>query len=126
MTTNQDALATLEHCNVTVADPDATAAMCCRLFDWEVRWTGEGKEGGRTVHVGGPNSYIALWTPAAPVTAGWGRLNHVGVLVADLDEAERRVKAEGLVPFNHGDYEPGRRFYFLDGDEMEWEVVSYA
>ena len=32
----------------------------------------------------------------------------------------------GLKPFNHADYEPGRRFYFFDWDHIEWEVVSYA
>ena len=39
---------------------------------------------------------------------------------------EARVSAAGLIPFNHGDYEPGRRFYFLDPDGIEYEVVSYA
>ena len=34
--------------------------------------------------------------------------------------------ADGLTPFSHGDYEPGRRFYFLDPDGVEYEVVSYA
>ena len=33
--------------------------------------------------------------------------------------------AAGLVPFNHGDYEPGRRFYFMDPDGIEYEIVSY-
>ena len=33
--------------------------------------------------------------------------------------------AAGLTAFNHGDYHPGRRFYFLDPDGIEYEVVSY-
>jgi predicted enzyme related to lactoylglutathione lyase len=45
--------------------------------------------------------------------------------VDDLDAVERRVVAAGLRPFNHGDYEPGRRFYFLDADGIEFEIVSY-
>jgi glyoxylase I family protein len=36
------------------------------------------------------------------------------------------VKAEGLEPFGHADYQPGRRFYFLDADGIEFEVVSYG
>jgi hypothetical protein len=32
----------------------------------------------------------------------------------------------GLTPFAHGDYEPGRRFYFFDPNGIEFEVVSYA
>jgi hypothetical protein len=30
-----------------------------------------------------------------------------------------------LRPFAHADYAPGRRFYFLDPDGIEYEVVSY-
>jgi hypothetical protein len=40
--------------------------------------------------------------------------------------AEARVIAAGLRPFSHADYEPGRRFYFLDPDGIEYEVVSYS
>ena len=34
--------------------------------------------------------------------------------------------AAGLTPFSHGDYAPGRRFYFFDWDGIEFEIVSYA
>lgn len=47
-------------------------------------------------------------------------------MVDDLDEIERRVVAAGLEPFSHGDYEPGRRFYFFDYDRIEYEIVSYG
>lgn len=53
-------------------------------------------------------------------------LNHVGILVDDLDDIERRVVAAGLIPFAHAVYDPGRRFYFLDYDGTEFEIVSYA
>ena len=46
--------------------------------------------------------------------------------VDDLDAAEAVVKAAGLEPFNHADYEPGRRFYFFDWDGIEFEMVSYS
>ena len=36
--------------------------------------------------------------------------------VDDLAATEARVVAAGLIPFAHGDYAPGRRFYFLDPD----------
>ena len=48
----------------------------------------------------------------------------VGV-VDDLAATEQRVIAAGLKPFNHGHYEPGRRFYFLDHDGIEFEIVAY-
>ena len=47
-------------------------------------------------------------------------------MVDDLREAERMVIEAGLEPFNHMDYEPGRRFYFFDWDGIEFEIVSYA
>jgi len=47
-------------------------------------------------------------------------------VVDDLDSVEDRVKAAGFTTGNHGDYEPGRRFYFHDADGIEFEVVSYA
>ncbi|HKR90939.1 hypothetical protein [Novosphingobium sp.] len=49
----------------------------------------------------------------------------MGLLVDDLDAAERVVSAAGLQPFNHADYPPGRRFYFFDWDGIEFEIVSY-
>ena len=49
----------------------------------------------------------------------------VGLVVDDLDAAKAVVKAAGLEPFNHADYEPGRRFYFFDWDGIEFEIVSY-
>ena len=51
---------------------------------------------------------------------------HFGVVVDDLSAVEAKVKAAGFTPFNHGDYEPGKRFYFNDQDDVEWEVVSYT
>lgn len=122
----------LEHVNVTVSDPGKTATLLCELFDWHVRWQGESMMGGETVHVGSEDGYLALYTqPSASSARGssyarHGGLNHIGVVVEDLDSAERRVLAAGYETHNHGDYEPGRRFYFNDPDGIEFEVVSYA
>jgi catechol 2,3-dioxygenase-like lactoylglutathione lyase family enzyme len=117
----------LEHVNVTVADPDRTAALMETLFDWRVRWRGP-SAAGRSVHVGTADHYLALYRPSgeAPAPAPKGEpLNHIGIEVDDLDATEARVLAAGLTPFSHGDYDPGRRFYFLDPDGVEYEVVSY-
>ena len=118
----------IEHVNVTVSDPDRTASLLQRIFGWHVRWSGPARDGGRTVHVGSDEHYIAAYTGAgaeAGDSAKGGPLNHVGVEVADLEATEERVAEAGLTPFGHGDYEPGRRFYFLDPDGIEFEVVSY-
>ena len=125
--------AALEHVNVTVADPEKTAALMCAVFGWRIRWSGPAKSGGRTVHVGEDDTYLAVYawpqgpvSPASQDARSVGALNHVGVVVDDLATVEARVVAAGLEPFNHGAYEPGRRFYFKDGDDIEYEVVSYA
>ena len=124
------ALPRIEHVNVTVSDPDRAAAIMEKLFGWKVRWQGPARDGGRTIHVGSDNHYVALYTGrdvayTADDFAKGRPLNHIGVEVEDLDAIEARVVAAGLTPFSHGDYEPGRRFYFLDPDGLEYEVVSY-
>lgn len=122
--------AALEHANVTVRDPRASAELLTRIFGWHIRWEGASQLGGRTVHVGTDTSYVALWTPPeppddAPTGEFAGGLQHLGILVDDLDPVVERVKAEGLEPFSFMTYDPGRRFYFLDPDGIEFEVVSY-
>lgn len=123
--------ARLEHVNVSVSDADRTAALLERLFGWQVRWSGPARDGGRAVHVGTEDQYLALYTEPGGHGAPrqWAKgapLNHVALVVDDLDASEARVIEAGLIPFSHGDYEPGRRFYFLDPDNIEFEVVSYA
>ena len=121
----------IEHVNVTVRDPDRAARLMESLFDWHVRWRGPAASGGYTVHVGSDAQYLALYTPprmelTTKAFAKGRPLNHIGVDVEDLDATEAKVTAAGLTPFSHGDYHPGRRFYFLDPDGIEYEVVSYA
>jgi catechol 2,3-dioxygenase-like lactoylglutathione lyase family enzyme len=121
------ALPRIEHVNLTVSDPEATAALLETLFGWQERWRGPSQLGGWTIHVGTGSDYVALYTHGADSRFPKGRpFNHLGVEVPDLDAVEARVSAAGLIPFSHGDYEPGRRFYFLDPDGIEYEVVSYA
>ena len=122
----------LEHLNVTVSNPEETAKLLCDLFGWHIRWQGHSALGGRSIHVGTDNAYLALYTPdreTRAVSSSYGRrggLNHVGVVVEDIDQVEERVIAAGLKPYSHDDYEPGMRFYFNDHDGIEFEVVSYA
>ena len=125
----------LEHVNITVADPQRTAALLVDLFDWRIRWEGAAMGGaGYTVHVGSDDSYVALYAAkgdqAVPDQAASyrtrGGMNHIGITVDNIDKVEEKVKARGLVCHSHADYEPGRRFYFHDNDGVGFEVVSYA
>ena len=120
----------IEHANLTVTDPDRSAALFRDLCGWQERWRGPSQLGGWTIHVGEAGNgatYLALYTNDK-VKGGFSKgqpLNHVGLIVDDLDAAEAVVIDAGLTPFSHGDYEPGRRFYFFDWDGIEFELVSY-
>ncbi len=121
----------LEHVNVTVSDPERAARLMETLFGWHVRWQGPARDGGHTIHIGSADHYVALYTGrgvtySADDFAKGQPLNHIGVEVDDLDAVEAKVAAAGLKPFNHDNYDPGRRFYFLDPDGIVYEIVSYS
>lgn len=118
----------LEHANLTVSDPERLSALLQKLAGWHERWRGPSAMGGWTIHVGSETGYLALYTDEQPRDRfpKGAPLNHIGLLVDDLDAAEAIVTEAGLEPFNYADYEPGRRFYFFDWDGIEFEVVSYA
>lgn len=121
-----------EHVNMTVSDPQKTAQMLCDLFDWKIRWEGPSLGDGRTVHVGTDSGYVALYTPQNLGKSEHesyvliGAINHLGILVDDLDISEGKVLASGIKTHSHQTYDPGSRFYFHDHDGIEYEVVSYA
>ncbi|MEM6760792.1 MAG: VOC family protein [Pseudomonadota bacterium] len=125
--------AQLEHTNFTVTDPAATAAWMCDLFGWHIRWQGDSRAIGTSIHVGTDTQYLALYAPKDGTVAARGDhydtrggLNHIAVVVDDIGAAEERVAAAGFTPHSHGDYEPGLRFYFRDHDDIEYEVVQYT
>lgn len=120
----------IEHVNVTVSNPERAARLMEELFGWQVRWKGPARDGGRTIHIGSQEHYIALYTGrdiayTADDFAKGQPLNHIGIEVDDIDATEARVVAAGLKPFSHDNYDPGRRFYFLDPDGIEYEIISY-
>ena len=126
---------TLEHANLTVSRPERSAELLKDLLGWEERWRGPSLLGGETIHAGLPGNgadYIALYTNEDVQKRGDLKhskgqpLNHVGLVVENLDEAEKVVLDAGLETFSHGDYYPGKRFYFFDWDGIEFEIVSYA
>ncbi|WP_417210923.1 VOC family protein [Antarctobacter sp.] len=124
-------MARLEHVNITVPDAKATAAFLSRLLGWHVRWEGASLNEGYSVHVGEKDSYLALYSPktavdpAVPRYGNEAGLNHVGIVVDDLDAVEARVRDLGFETHSHADYEPGRRFYFDGPDAVEYEMVCY-
>ncbi|MEO1967699.1 MAG: VOC family protein [Sphingomonadaceae bacterium] len=121
------ATARLEHVNISVTDPERLARLLETITGWQRRWEGPALAGGHTIHLGGKDDYVAIYThPSIGGDFSKGApLNHVGIVVDDLDAAEKIILEAGLKTMNHGDYEPGRRFYFFDWDGIEWEIVSY-
>lgn len=125
--------AQVEHINVTVEDASRTAKRWCDLFGWKIRWEGSAMNGeGYTVHVGTDDTYIAVYSPKGDLEQPGrstyfriGGLNHIGLVVDDIGEMEKRIRDAGYKPHNHADYEPGKRFYFDDDDGIEIEIVSY-
>lgn len=121
----------IEHVNITVSDPTRAAALMQDLFGWHIRWEGPARNGGRTIHVGSDDNYIALYAPLGVDSdfafAQGNPLNHIGVQVDDLAAVEARVVAAGFKPRFQGVYQPGPdHFYFSDHDEIEYEIVSYS
>jgi len=122
----------LEHTNITVSNPQATASLLCQLFDWKIRWSGKSLDQGHTVHVGTDHSYLALYTHSRLSNTtnsnhfNVGNLNHLGIVVNNLERIEDRVKQAGLSSFGHETYDPGHRFYVKIDDDLEVEVVCYA
>lgn len=125
-------MARLEHANITVGDAAHTAAWLGRVFGWTVRWDGSAMNGdGHTYHVGTETDYLALYMPKdsragiRPDYTTRGQLNHVGIVVDDLDATQKLVEAEGFTVHSHQVYEPGARFYFYDENDVEYEIVAY-
>lgn len=124
--------ARLEHVNYTVRDARKTAAWLSDLFGWHIRWEGPGLNGaGYSIHVGTRDQYVAIYQPQEASQnprnnyTTSGGLNHIAVVVDDIDAMAARVREAGFTPGEQFDYEPGRRFYFHDSDGIEYEVVSY-
>ena len=125
-------MARLEHVNIAVRDPKATAKVLSDLFDWKTRWEGPALRDGFTVHVGDEETYLALYRHSdhamdqqAPRYTHLAAMNHIGIVVDDIDAIEAAVKAKGYETHSHADYEPGRRFYYTGHGDLEIEVVQY-
>ncbi|GAA4035090.1 VOC family protein [Parerythrobacter jejuensis] len=121
----------LEHANISVTEPERLANLLKDMLGWVERWRGPSQKYGRTIHIGSTvengADYLAIYT-GDHVKGGYTKglpLNHLAFVVDDLEAAEAVVKAAGLEPFGHDDYDPGRRFYFFDWDGIEFEMVTY-
>ncbi|GJM22668.1 MAG: hypothetical protein DHS20C15_25830 [Planctomycetota bacterium] len=120
-----------EHLNLSVSDIERSITFYRALLGGELRWRGLTKDGRPAAHVGGADSYLAMFEAVAQPTrrdddslrVGF---NHFGFQVADLDAAARRVAELGVRPHHESHDAPGRRLYLRDPDGFEVELVEYA
>ncbi len=119
----------LEHVNLTVSDLDRSIAFYSDLLDFSVRWKGDLGPGRPAAHVGDDRCYLALFQATAegevPYDYAAPGYNHMGFVVDDLEDAEKRLERLGAEHGPISDYEPGRRLYCFDPDGHEVELVQY-
>lgn len=124
----------LEHANITVPDVEDAARFLQTLDPaFEIRHAGVGDDGLRWMHIGTQTSYFALRDvpPAnsseAPVHDMYRiGVNHLGVVVKDIEAVAARLRTAGYEELSPGEAHPHRaRAYFLDGAGFEWELIEY-
>lgn len=87
---------------------------------------------GHSVHVGSKESYLALYTNSKMIAnqqqnhATENNLNHVAVVVDDLEPYRQKSIKLGLTPFNFSDYGDCKSFYVIDQFGLEIEIVCYV
>lgn len=123
----------LEHANLTVRNIDETIQFLKIAFpEFRIRHDGTGKDGGRWVHIGTDETYIALNQAKAEPERQWEPysrepgVNHLAYEVDDVEALRARLKEAGYqdttVPNSH----PFRkRVYFNDPEGNDWEFVQY-
>jgi len=123
----------LEHANLHVRDVDGMIRFLQTAFpEFRIRREGKNWQGDRWVHVGTPQTYIALseatlepaeaWVPYA----GKPGLNHLGYEVEDVEALHARLLGAGYRDATVPNAHPHRRrVYFLDSEGNDWEFVQY-
>lgn len=123
----------LDHANLIVRDLDGMIRFLQTAFpDFSVRGGDSSLEGGRWVHIGTEDTYIALSEATRDVGEPWvpyaGRpgLNHLGFEVDDAEAVGARLRSAGYQDSTVPNAHPARRrVYFLDGEGNDWEFVQY-
>lgn len=123
----------LEHANIAVSDVEEMIRFLQLAFpDFERRGEGQTLLGRRWVHMGNPETYIALNEAAKnaePKRALYSEvpgLNHLGYEVSDVEALRERMLAAGYQESTVPNAHPERkRIYFYDREGNDWEFVEY-
>lgn len=125
----------LEHANMSVPDVDEAIHFLMTVApEFKVRKdvSTEGEDPPRWVHIGTDESYIALQgvdprhRPANQNKYVNFGVNHLALVVPNLDEVVARLVSKGYQPGVAGEDRPFRkRAYFFDRSGFEWELIEY-
>ena len=111
-----------DHIHLRSPDPDATAAYYERMFDAEIIRSMKGGKPRVDVKLGGQMVFISPVGPDdgiadAPQQPHMG-LEHLGLIVSDIDEVVAELKAKGAeFTMQPTTIRPGTRIAFLKGPE---------
>ena len=123
----------LEQANLVVRDLNSMIRFIqTALPEFHIRHEGKSALGGKWVHIGTDDSYIALseatrdsaepWQPYN----GWPGLNHLGYEVANVAALRERMVDSGYEAATvANDHPHRRRVYFYDPEGNDWEFVQY-
>lgn len=124
----------LEHTNITVVDTDRTIEFLTTAFPhFRVRGGGGTEHGTwqkKWCHLGTDDFYIAIEEPTIAkktprqATEQTG-INHVGFVVDDADEIQRKMEAAGYKNSMVDESPSRKRLYVTDADAITWEFVEY-
>jgi len=125
--------ARLEHANLCVRDIDAAVRFLQTAFpEFRVRADRTDADGGRWLHIGTDEHYLALTQATEPAArtfepySGVPGVNHLGYEVDDAAGLQARMLAAGYEESTVLNNHPHRRrVYFLDPDGNDWEFVQY-
>jgi len=126
----------IEHANITVASIQEAQRFLSTAFpEFRVRGGGylhDDESLGQWVHFGTDESYLAIQQNSThshrtDTTYTNDGINHLGFVVADMDELLGRMAAAGYkaTAASALDGEHRRRAYFFDDNGFEWEFVQY-
>lgn len=124
----------IEHVNITVPDIDAAVSFLQIVApDFKIMKDDKPLNDKRWMHIGNHQFYFAL--QEVPIDTNPKKqnqtyinygFNHVGLVVNDIDNIEKKLIKAG---YNKGIDTPNekfrRRIYYYDSADFEWELVEY-
>jgi catechol 2,3-dioxygenase-like lactoylglutathione lyase family enzyme len=123
----------LEHANIAVRDVEEMIHFLQVAFpDFSIRGEGKSLLGRRWIHVGNPQTYIAVNESATRPSSKRvlysevPGMNHLGYEVGDVEALRDRLLAAGYQESTVPNAHPERkRIYFYDREGNDWEFVEY-